>query len=240
MRTIVVCLVLVAAVGLLYSGECAAAKNAVLKEQAVREAVTGFIMEKTAESGLEIRIGRIGYSGDITVPAGRVSFDVVVPQQWEGWGKAVLGLVVRVDDRVVRNTSVPVEVEALTEMVVALRPLERGEVIRDGDVALQKRDLATAPPKICRDSAEAVGKRARIGLKANAPIRSDFLEKVPLVKYGQPVTIIAENGALRVTAAGKAKGTGAEGDLIPVENLGSRKDVRARVLDSGSVAVEFQ
>lgn len=239
MRAIVACLVLAALVGLPVPGDAAAGKTVPLKEARVREAVTGFIMERTAGSGLDIRIVHIGYRGDVAVPAGRVSFDLVAPQQWEGWGRTVLGLVVRVDGRVVRNTSVPVEVEALTEMVVALRPLERGEVIGEGDVALQKRDLATAPPKICRVPAEVVGKRARIGLKANAPIRSDFLEKVPLVKYGQPVVIIAENGALRVTAAGRAKGVGAEGDIIAVENLGSRKDVRARVLDSGSVAVDF-
>lgn len=238
MKRIVVCLVLLAVTGLLPS-RGHAASTMLLKEAKVREAVTGFIMEKTAGSGMDIRIVRIGYGGDLTVPAGKVAFDLVASQQWEGWGKTVLGLVVRVDGRVVRNTSVPVEVEALTEMVVALRPLERGEVIGEGDVALQKRDLAAAPPKICRDPAEVVGKRARIGLRANVPIRADFLEKVPLVKYGQPVTIIAENGALRVTAAGRAKGTGAEGDSIAVENLGSRKDVRARVLDSGSVAVDF-
>jgi len=240
MRTIAACLLLAALVRLFLPQDCFAARTVPLKEAQVREAVTAFIMERTAGSGLDIRIVHIGYRGDVAVPAGRVGFEVVAPRQWEGWGKTVLGLVVRVDDRVVRNSSVPVEVEALAEMVVALRPLERGEVIAEGDIALQKRDLASAPPRISRDPAEVVGKRARIGLRANAPIRSDFLEKVPLVKYGQPVVIIAENGALRVTAPGRAKGSGAEGDLIAVENLGSRKDVQARVLDSGSVAVDFQ
>ncbi|MRR33916.1 flagellar basal body P-ring formation protein FlgA [bacterium] len=232
--------VLLITVGLLLAPGGACAGTVLLKEKRVLEAVSGFIMEKTANSGMEIRIGRIGYSGDLSVPSGKVTFELVAPRQWEGWGKVLLGLVIRVDERVVRNTSVPVEVEALTEMVVALRPLERGEVVTDGDVALQKRDLATAPAKICRDPAEVVGKKVRVGIRGNTPVRGDYLEKVPLVKYGQLVTIIAENGALRVTAAGKAKGAGAEGDLVAVQNLGSKKDVQARVLDSGTVAVDFQ
>jgi flagella basal body P-ring formation protein FlgA len=219
-------------------GVCAG--TVLLKEKRVREAVSDFIMEKTANSGMEIRIGRIGYSGDLAVPPGKVTFELVAPQQWAGWGKVLLGLVIRVDERVVRNMSVPVEVEALAEMVVALRPLERGEVINEGDVAVQKRDLAVAPAKVCRDMSEVVGKKVRIGIRGNGPIRGDYLEKVPLVKSGQLVTIVAENGSLRVTAAGKAKGSGAEGDLVAVQNLSSKRDVQARVLDSGTVAVDFQ
>lgn len=216
-----------------------AAGTALLKEKKVHEAVTDFILERTAGSGAEIRVTRIGYTGDLKVPAGKVTFDIVAPQQWEGWGKALLGLIIRVDDKVVRNTSVPVEVEALADLVVAVRPLERGEVIREGDVTLLKRDLSSAPARVCRETAEAVGKKVRVAIRANMPVRSDFLEKVPIVRYGQLVTIVAENGALRVTALGKAKGFGAEGDLVTVQNLGSNKDVQGKILDSGLVGVDF-
>jgi flagella basal body P-ring formation protein FlgA len=134
---------------------------------------------------------------------------------------------------------VPVEVEALTDMVVAVRPLERGEIVGASDVSLQKRDLATAAGKISLSLDDVVGKRVRIGMRANAPVRSDYLEKPLLVKSGQTVTIIAENDVLRVTSMGRAKNSGAEGDLIRVQNLGSNKDIQARVVDAGTVKVDF-
>lgn len=217
----------------------AAGGATVVKEKTIRAAVSSFILDRTKDSGLEISIKKIGFTGDVTVPPGKVTYEFITSRQWEGWGRTLLGLVIRVDDQVVRNVSVPVEVEALAEMVVALRPLERGDVIGEGDVALRKRDLASAPGRICRDMDQVVGKKVRVAIRGNTPVRSDYLQKVPLVKYGQMVTIIAENGLLQVTAAGKTKGAGAEGDLVTVQNLASKKDVQARVVDSGTVAVDF-
>jgi flagella basal body P-ring formation protein FlgA len=217
----------------------AANGTVVLKEKKVRDAITEFIMERSKNSTAEIRIKRIGFNGDLSLPPGDVTWEIVAPRQWEGWGKAQLGLIIRVDDRVVRNTSVPVEVEAMADMVVALRPLERGEVIGEADVALQKRDMGAAPGKICLDTAGVIGKKVRVGMRANAPVRSDYLERVPLVKSGQMVTIVAENGDLKVTAVGRAKGSGAEGDLVMVQNMGSKKDVQARVMEDGTVRVDF-
>ncbi|MEA5114696.1 MAG: flagellar basal body P-ring formation chaperone FlgA [Geobacteraceae bacterium] len=215
------------------------AGGTVLREKKIREAITAYIMERTNGTGLEIRIKRIVYSGDMSLPSGKVSYEFMAPRQWEGWGRTNLGFIVRVDDSVVRNMSVPVEVEALADMVVALRPLVRGEIISEGDVALQKRDLAGISGKVAFDTPSVVGKVVRINIRGNSPVRSDFLEKVPIIKYGQMVTIVAEDGSLRVTAAGRAKGSAAEGDLVMVQNLNSKKDVQGRVLDSGTVAVDF-
>ncbi len=217
----------------------AAGAGKVLREKTIREAVRSFILERTKGAGMEIRIKKIGFSGDIAAPPGDVTYEFSASRQWQGWGRSILGMVIRVDGRVVKNMSIPVEVEALAEMVVALRPLERGETIGEGDVSLEKRDLASTTGRICRDTGEVIGKRARVLLRANMPVRADYLEKVPLVKYGQLVTIVADNGSIRVTAAGKTKGAGAEGDAVTVQNLASKKDVQARVIDSGTVAVDF-
>ena len=86
---------------------------------------------------------------------------------------------------------------------------------------------------------EVVGKRLKAGVRGNNPLRSDNLERVPLVKSGQMVTMLLENGVLKITLAGRAKGAGAEGDLIMVQNLSSNRDVAARVIDAQTVRVDF-
>jgi len=210
-----------------------------LTAKKVRAATQEFILDRTRDSGMEIKIKRISIDEDIVVPAGKVSYEFIAPRQWEGWGRTVLGLVVRVDDQLVRNMSIPVEVAALTDMVVALYPLPRGTVIEANDVSLQKRDVAEVSSKVTFDLSDVLGKRVRIPIRANTPVRSDYLERVPVVKNGQVVTIVAENGDLRVTATGMARGAGAEGDFIMVQNMNSKKTVQARVIDSGTVAVNF-
>ena len=106
-------------------------------------------------------------------------------------------------------------------------------------MALQKRDMATASSKVCRNLADVLGKRVRVGMRGNSAVRSDYLEKLPIVKSGQMVTIIAENSAFRVTATGRAKGNGAEGDTVQVQNINAQKDVTAVVMDAHTVRVEF-
>jgi flagella basal body P-ring formation protein FlgA len=217
----------------------AAAERYILKEAEVRQIVSDYLKQKTERLGVEIQLKRVSFSGEISLPAGNITYEVVAPQEWEGWGRGSLALIVRVNDRVEKNITLNVEVEALTEMVVTTRSLERGEVLEKGDVTMQKRDMALISAKVSRSVAEAIGKRVRVGMRGNSPVRVDYLEKPPIVISGQMVTIIAENRAFRVTATGRAKGNGALGDTVMVQNVNARKDVSAVVVDAHTVRVEF-
>ena len=216
-----------------------AAETNVLKEVRVRQIVTDFLQQKTGLAGGVLQLKKLGFSGEIVLPAGNASYEVVSPQEWEGWGRGSLALIVRVDDRVIKNIPLNVEVEALADVVVAARSLERGMVVEKGDVVLQKRDMATVPVRVCRNLDEAIGKRVRVGTRSNSALRSDYLERLPVVKSGQLVTIVAENDRFRITAAGRSRGNGAEGETVVVQNLNAQKDIPAVVVDANTVRVEF-
>ncbi len=215
------------------------AQGTLVTEGEVRRVIETFLLQKTAALNAQVTVKKVGYLGDLKLPAGRVTFDVVAPERWEGYGKASVALIIRVDDQVKRNVTVPVEVEALAEMVVAARTLERGEVLIPSDLAVARRDLATVQGRFLKVMDHAVGLRVKSALRANSPLRPDYLERVPVVKSGQLVTIVAENEVLRLTASGKAKGAGAVGDTITVQNLSSHKEIAARVVDAATVRVDF-
>lgn len=211
----------------------------VVKEAQVRQVIVDFVRQRTAGLGVELNVKKVGFHGDLALPEGAVSYEVSAPRQWEGWGQASLALIVRVDDRVVKNIPILVDVEALADMVVTTRPVERGEILTPADVAVQKRDLATAGGKVARTAADVVGLRVRVGMRGNSPLRSDYLERVPLIKQGQLVTVLLESSTLRITTTGRAKGAGSAGDLITVQNISSNKDFPARIVDAGTVRVDF-
>jgi flagella basal body P-ring formation protein FlgA len=213
--------------------------SVVLNEEVIRRVVTEYLAEKTRLPGVEVNLKKMSFNGKIPLPAGKVSYEILSPQEWEGWGRAPLALIVRVDGRVVQNIPVNVEIEALADVVVAVRGMERGMVVEKGDVALQKRDLATLPKKTCRDIQEVVGKRVRVGMRGNSPVRSDYLERLPLVKNGDKVSIIAENDMFRITTIGIVKGNGAEGDTVLVRRESAQKEIPALVVDANTVRVEF-
>lgn len=208
-------------------------------EGELRRVIENYLLQKAAPLNAQVSVKKIGYSGDMKLPAGRVSFEVVAPERWEGYGNASLALIVRVDDQVKRNLTVLVEVEALAEMVVATRTLERGEVLVASDLALVRRDISHVQGRFLKSTEEAIGLRVKSALRANSPVRGDYLERVPIVKSGQMVTILVENEAVRITASGRAKGSGALGDTIMVRNLSSQKDLAARVVDATTVRVDF-
>lgn len=216
-----------------------AAGKAVLTEARVRQVVTDYLDQRTENQGVELRLRKLGYTGDTPLPPGNVSYEVVAPPEWEGWGKSSLAFIVRVNDQVEKNLTLNVEVEAMADVVVTARPLDFGMVVTRGDVAVQRRDLATVPNRVCRKVEEAIGKRVKVAMRGNAPVRGDYLERPPLVKSGQMVTIVAENRSFRITATGRARGNGAEGDLIMVQNLTAQKDIPALVVGDSLVRVDF-
>lgn len=215
------------------------ALSAVDREQEVREAVTSFVTTRTARMGWDVRMRRITISDSLKLPEGKVDYEIAAPQQWEGWGNVSIAVVARQKDRVVRNIPVRVEVEALADTVVTLRQIEHGAGISAADVVLQKREITQNSHLAARTVEEVIGKRARTTIRANQPVRADQVEKVPLISSGQMVTIIAETDVLKISLTGKARSSGAEGDVIRVQNLTSLKEIPARVIDRSTVQVAF-
>jgi len=215
------------------------AATQVNRDDEIRAVVTAYIQQKTAGLGFEIRIKRISIGGNPRLPEGVLEYEVMAPQQWAGWGAASMAIVARQKDRVVSNFAVQVNVEALAEMVVALRQLDHGSTITAADIAVQKREVASVAGKFTRNSEDVVGKRTRTTIKANTAVRTDQIEKVPVIKSGQMVTIVAENEIVKISVAGRARSAGAEGDIIMVQNLNSLKEIPARVVNATTVQVSF-
>ncbi len=215
------------------------ADAAVDREQEVREAVLAFLAARTSGMGWEVRLRKMTISAELKLPAGKMEYEVAAPQQWGGWGTVSISVLARQHDEVVRNIPVRIEVEALADMVVALHQIDHGEIVTAADVVLQKREITQNSHLAARTIDDVIGKRTRTTLRSNQPVRADQVEKVPLVKTGQMVTIVAENEVLKISVSGKARSAGAEGDTIRVQNLTSLKEIPARVISATTVQVAF-
>lgn len=216
-----------------------AAPSVTVKQDALRQAVESYLQTRAAGSGVQLLLKRLGGLADQQLPDGTVTYEVIAPQQWNGWGKTSLALLIRVDEQVVRNLSLQADVEGWRDILVAARPLERGEIITANDVIKEQRNLAQVPGMPLLVADEALGKRVRTPIKQGGPMLGNHLEKVMVVAAGQQVTILLENETLQLSTTGRAKGPGAPGDLIQVQNLVSQKVIPARVVNAQTVKVEF-
>ena len=221
------------------SGYAATTATVLLPEQEVRDAVERLLAEKLEGRGWDTTIRQLTIPRGIRVSDGPRDLELIAPAGWDGWGPATIVLVVRVNGAVEKNLSLRLHVDARTEMLIATRQLLAGTVLTEEDLQLQKHDLGQAGGQPVKNMADAVGKKLRMTIRAGAPIRGNQLVSVPVVVSGQLVTIVTENGGIRITVSGRARSAGGIGDLIRVQNMVSNKEIPARILDASTVEVGF-
>lgn len=121
------------------------------------------------------------------------------------------------------------------EVAVPTRNVERGEVLRSSDLVTERRRKAEIGGDLAvRD--RAIGMQAKSQLRAGQPLKLADLGKPDLVQRDQSVTLIYESAGLMLTIRGKAMESGAEGDVINVLNLQSKRTVSGYVIARGQVS----
>jgi flagella basal body P-ring formation protein FlgA len=129
-------------------------------------------------------------------------------------------------------------VAVVTVPVVTLtRSLARGDIVKASDVALERRPRAETGNDMIAEPQAAVGLAARAALSAGRVLRNSELMKPELIARNDIVTLVYEVPGILVTARGKAGDGGAEGDLIEVTNLQSKRSVHGTITGPGRVLV---
>src|ERR1700688_1290355 len=126
---------------------------------------------------------------------------------------------------------------ATAEVVTLVRSLERGELIKNADVQIERRPRAEIARDIVADSAQVIGFAARGSLQPGRPIRAADLMKPELVQRNETVTLIYEVPGITLTVRGKAADGGAEGDVISVINEQTKRTVQGVVIGPGRVMI---
>lgn len=144
-------------------------------------------------------------------------------------------------DIVFRTSGAPLRVTGVAaeafDAVVATRSLARGEVLRSGDVAIEKRPKTEMQSENLRDLSAAVGLEVRQGMRPGQVVRSGDLVKPQLVKRGEPVILYFEVPGIVLTARGKAEENGALGDTVNITNVQSKRIIQGTVTGPGQVTV---
>ena len=126
---------------------------------------------------------------------------------------------------------------ATVEVVTLMRPVERGEIIKSGDVEIERRPRAETGRDIVNSASQAIGLAARASLQPGRPLRVADLMRPELVQRNETVTLVYEVPGITLTVRGKAAEGGAEGDVIAVLNEQSKRTVQGVVVGPGRVII---
>lgn len=128
--------------------------------------------------------------------------------------------------------------DEMVEVPVLRRSIRAGEMIKAEDLELRDYTKARARMDTVTDMASLIGKSPLRVITSGRPIRSHELEQASVIKKNDIVSVLYRNGAMSISTKGQAIDGGAEGTVISVKNIESKKVVQARVLDASTVLIE--
>ncbi len=122
-------------------------------------------------------------------------------------------------------------------VVIAARPLAKGDVIRASDLALEPAKRGVAQKGAFRSPDEIIGQEAVRSIAAGQVLDANYVQPPVLVKRGDVVTVYAYTSGIRIKATGRSRLAGARGELVEIESLVYRMRFFARVADIQIVEV---
>ncbi len=134
---------------------------------------------------------------------------------------------------------VPIDVAVFRPVVVAARPLARGEILTEADLIDSELDVTRLNGAYLTDIATAIGQEVRRPLAAQAVVSQQALQPPLLIRRGEAVSIRASGTAMAVHMNGVAMTDGRLGQSIRVRNSSSKRVVDARVVGPGATEVSL-
>ena len=205
----------------------------------IEDIVTDFLNDKIPWEKNRVTIDIVQIPNGLVLPNRPYSCRVVPPNKTSYLGTVSLSLVFDVPGQPAKKASAIVRIAVETNAIVVQKPLNRNQTIEKEDVAIISMDMADLPSNYVSSLEDVVGKKTLRAMNPKEVLRSDIVELPPMVKRNDRVSIVAESGSLRITAAGEVKESGGRGERVKVINLSSNKEIFARVLDPKTVQVEF-
>ena len=140
----------------------------------------------------------------------------------------------RVMRRPLRLTGTVVETVVAT---VTTRALARGEAIKASDVASERRPKSALGADAVGSVDEAIGLAVRQAARSGQPLRRADLMKPEHVHRDDNLTLVYEVPGILLTTQGKALESGAEGDVINVLNVQTKRTIPGVVSGSNRVTI---
>jgi len=174
----------------------------------------------------------------VILPQGSVTLRAVPADDLPFKGNKVVYVEIFVEDKKTKRIPVSLKVRRFGEVLLCRRRVDRHHVFTAEDLIVERRETTTLPDDVDLEIGEVVGKRAKAFIPSGRVIRRGMIEQPPVLHRGDLVTVRVPLKGILVTMEGEARADGRPGEIIPVRNIRSRREISARVVDSKTVIVD--
>ena len=135
--------------------------------------------------------------------------------------------------------NVPININLITQVVVLSQPVSRNTVLGLHHLDYRNINISQLRNGYYLKKDFLIGKQSKRALAGETVLNGHLVLPALLVHKGDRVMIMAKKGAMSVKMPGEAMNNGREGKQIRVKNIRSNRIIRAKVVDSGLVVVNF-
>jgi flagella basal body P-ring formation protein FlgA len=214
-------------------------KSVSLKAARIKAAVTEFLQREMPWPRKAARIKTVRGLQGLDIPAGKIDLKVMASRGCNYLGSVPLAVSIFSNGRFCKKVWVTAVIEVRSQVVMVAKPLGRHQPIAADDVELVTVDLAKVPSQAIKSIEAALGMRTKRKIFPKTILRRDYVEAPYVVQRGDLVQMVASSATLKLTAQGITKERGRRGARIRVENIDSKKEVYATVVDATTVEVQF-
>ncbi|WP_407276602.1 flagellar basal body P-ring formation chaperone FlgA [Halothiobacillus sp. DCM-1] len=132
---------------------------------------------------------------------------------------------------------VPVTIRQMMPALVLTRPMAAGTVIAASDLSTREINVNQPGLTYLTDPQTAIGQTVIHPMQAGQLLTQQDLGIAQLIKRGDQVTLVAEEGGVQVSAQGIAQGNGGAGQRITVKNSRSGDLIQGIVVDAHTVKI---
>ncbi len=198
-------------------------------EEALRQEVRG--------QDLELVVLDVNTGADITLPGGQ--FDYSAKRLGSRWGRVTVLVDFFVNGRRQAQTRITGNVEVYGQALVAARSLPAGHVLTPEDISTARISMSEAGVGAVGDPKLVVGQRLRSPVGMGNLLDPRRMQQEILVRSGDIVNMICINPNISLSTKGRVEQNGYMNSVIKLTNLSSKRPVFGRVVDAGTVVVEF-
>jgi len=203
------------------------------------EALERFVRARADAKVSEVNVPELSAFDQIAVPVDDLVVSFRTRESGSLIGRTPVTVVLTHQGREVKRSVVTVGLVAYKTVYVAARAVARGQVVGEGDIRRERRDVSSLRGPVLTRSSDLVGMRVKRSVQAGRVWQPRDIETVPVVRRGELVRLRLQSGGLRIDGTGKAGEDGRLGDFIRVLNVVSKRYVTGRVDEEGTVHVRF-
>lgn len=200
----------------------------------MRRLVAAYVADRAARLTGDVSVRDVSVPEAVFLPEDFNRMDIEAPGELSPGRTSLRLRALTADGRVLRTVPVTAFIDQWVAVPCAARPINTGDVLTPDMISHERKNLAylKGMPVDMRP-----GLRAKRPIGRGLPVYAEDVEETPDVARGDIVQLVYEGRAVRLTAEAEALADGRFGETIPVRNVQSGMEIRARVVGRSTVAV---